>query len=220
MAAVGTASRSIRLFAALESAPDELGQVLALLRADGVQELDEVPLGDGDRRLLRLHEEITGRPLELVVACGECEAVNSVELDTRRLPPPAPRAAVLGGGGLREPTYADLVGLPDDPVEAERALLDRCVIGAPERAPTPADLELVDDSLAGPLVFTCVDCGATMEAAVDVERRVLELLVRNLAKVDVEVHLLARAYHWPLETIEALPDGRRSRLAELVLEGR
>ncbi len=221
MAAVERATaRSISLLAALESAPDELGQVLALLRADGVDEPDALPLGVGDRRLLRLYAELAGRPVELTVACGACETVNSVELDPDLLPPDAPRVVSLGGGGLRAPTYADLIGLPDDAAEAERLLLDRCLVGAPERAPRAAHLELVDDSLAGPLVAECMGCGTVLEVAVDIERRVLELLVRLLVDVDVEVHLLARAYHWPLETIEALPDARRARLAELVREER
>jgi hypothetical protein len=35
----------------------------------------------------------------------------------------------------------------------------------------------------------------------------------------VEVHLLARAYHWDLAEIEQLPDERRERLAALVEAG-
>jgi hypothetical protein len=213
-------SRSVSLMAALAAADGELGQVLALLRADGVEEPEAMELGTGDRRLLRLYRELAGRPAELNVTCGACGTISSVELDPDALPATAPRVAVLGGGGLRGPTYGDLVELPADPRDAESALLRRLVVGTPARPAEADDLELVDDSLAGPLVLECVGCGRPLEAPVDVERLALELLVRLLVEVEVEIHLLARTYHWPLAAIEELPDERRSRLAELVLEGR
>ena len=96
----------------------------------------------------------------------------------------------------------------------------RCRVGSPEHEPSADDLELVDDSLAGPLCLTCVGCGAAVEAVTDVERLVLELLQRHAHDVETEVHLLASAYHWELDTIEELPDSRRERLARLVAEGR
>jgi hypothetical protein len=213
-------SRSVSLLAALGAADDELRQVLALLRADGVERPEELSLGAGDRRLLHLYGELAGRPAELTATCGGCKTVSSVELDPDRLPPMAPRVAVLDGGGLREPTYSDLVELPADRGEAEAEFLRRLVVGAPRRLAHPADLDRVDDSLAGPIVLDCVGCGRRLEAPVDVQPLVLELLARLLAAVDVEIHALARAYHWSLEAIESLPDERRMRLAELVLEER
>jgi hypothetical protein len=127
---------------------------------------------------------------------------------------------VLDGGGVRQPSYSDLVGLPTDRGHAEAELLRRLVVGSPRRAPRPDDLERVDDSLAGPIALDCVGCGRRIEAAVDVQLLVLQLLAGLLAGVDHEVHALASAYHWSLDAIESLPDDRRARLAELVLEGR
>jgi hypothetical protein len=129
--------------------------------------------------------------------------------------------ALLGpAGGLREPTYGDLLGLPADEDEAADELLRRCTIGAPARRATAAELELVDDSLSGPVLLPCVQCGASIEVEVDVEQLVLERLQRHADGVDLEVHLLASTYHWELAAIEALPDDRRGRLARLVAEQR
>jgi hypothetical protein len=73
----------------------------------------------------------------------------------------------------------------------------------------------VDRSLSGPLLIDCVSCGARVEAPIDVERLVVDLLGRHLAEIDVEVHLLASRYGWALSAIESLSDARRHRLAEL-----
>ena len=207
--------------AALEGPATELDQALALLRACGVERPEALPLGAGDRMLLELHRRLVGRDPELTAACPECGEVSAVWLSPDAVPPAAPRCALAGpGGGLREPTYADLAGLPADAAAAERELLARCTVGAPSRAPGRADLEAADDSLCGPLGLECVACGAAVEVHVDVQRIALGGLVRAAAARDVEVHLLGRGYGWPLETIEALPDARRRRLAGLVADGR
>jgi hypothetical protein len=208
-----------QLLDVFEQAEGELEQVLVVLRACGVERPEALPLGEGDRELLAAHRELTGSDVELTVTCGACEEVSSVWLAPERLPAPGASMARLGsGGGLREATYADLLGLPAN--DAENELLRRCTVGAPSRAPTPDDTELVDGSLSGPLVIECVGCGVRVEAPLDVERLVLDLLGRHLADVDVEVHLLASRYGWTLSAIESLPDARRRRLAELVAEGR
>jgi hypothetical protein len=206
--------------AALGSCPDELGQVLALLRAAGVEEPERLRVAAGDRRLLELHRTLTGRDVEVAVRCHACDAMSTAVLSPETVPSGAERMAWLGPrGGLREPTYADLVGLPDDG-DAEEELVRRCTVGAPPRAGRPEELELVDDSLTGPVVLECASCGAMLEAAADAERLVLEGLQRYALEVEVEIHLLARAYGWPLAAIEALPDERRRRLARFVADGR
>jgi hypothetical protein len=205
---------------ALCEGEDELGQVLALLAADGVEHPEGLAMGDGDRRLLAVLRAITGHDLELAVACATCGTVNEATIDPDALPPVRPRCALLDGGGLRPPEYGDLIGLPAEAGEREGALLRRCTVGTPRRPPLPEDVELVDDSLAGPVLLECVECGAALEAPHDVQHAALATLWADVEAAAVEVHLLARAYHWPLADIEALPTARRMRLAELVAEGR
>jgi hypothetical protein len=217
---MGTLSAAVAV-AALGSADDELGQVLALHRAAGVQEPERLTLSVGDRRLLALHRSLTGRDVEVAATCAGCEAVSVAVLSAQTVPPYTTRTAWLApGGGLREPTYGDLLDLPADPQVAEAELVRRCIVGAPARAPDPQELERIDGSLAGPIAFACAACGAAVEVAVDVERLVLEGLQRHAGEIEVEIHLLAGAYGWSLPAIEALPDERRRRLARLVADGR
>ena len=212
---------AVAALGALSSSDDELGQVLALHRAAGVEEPERLTVAAGDRRLLELHRRLTRRELEVAVTCRACDTVNAIQLSPESVPPDAPRSARLErGGGLRGPTYADLLGLPGDPGEAEAELLRRCTVGEPGRAAEPADLELVDDSLTGPILLECVECGEPVAVAADVERLVLVDLQRFAHDVEYEIHLLAATYGWSLETIEGLPDERRRRLAKFVLDGR
>lgn len=211
--------RAAAVLAGLSEPGGELEQVLALLRASSGCEPEALSVGEGDRRLLALHRELTGRDVELIAVCGACGTAN--ELSLADVPEEQPRVAVCGvGGGVRAPAYGDLVGLPADGDAAVAELLRRCTVGSPSRAPSVEDLEEVDDSLVGPLVAACVDCGAPLELALDVEPLVLAGLQEQLARIDHEIHLLARAYHWELDTIERLPDDRRARLAGLVAEER
>ncbi len=201
--------------AALEAGGDEVGQALALLAAAGVAEPQKLTLGSGDRLLLEVHRALTGRDVELTVPCPACETVNVATLGPDSVPPERPRSAALG---VRPPTYADLIGLPDDPETAELELLRRCTLGDPESPAAPRAFEAVDDSLAGPLELACVECGGALRLGVDVERVVLEGLQRHVGSFDLDVHDLAQAYGWSLAEIESLPDPRRRRLAILVRE--
>ncbi len=207
--------------AALGLSESELGQVLALLRASGVEEPAQLTVAAGDRRLLELHRRLTGRDVEVAVTCRACDTVSAAALSPDTVPAEAPRSVWLGrGGGLREPVYGDLLALPPDPIEAEGELLRRCTIGTPPRSAQPEDIEKVDHSLTGPILLECVGCGEPLAVAADVELLVLSGLQRYALEVEHEIHLVASAYGWSLAVIEALSDERRRRLARFVADGR
>lgn len=206
------------LVRALDGHADELSQVLALLRAAGVEDAEAMTLAGGDRRLLELHRAITSRDLEISAACPACGTVNAATLSEHDVPEETPRTAALVGGGLRQPTYGDLRSLPADEAASIVELLRRCTVGAPRRPPMASDFDLVDDALTGPLQLACAECGAAVLVDVDIQRLVLERLVRHGREIDIEIHLLASAYHWSLGEIEDLSDQRRSALAALVME--
>ena len=211
--------RAAAVLAGLSEDGGELMQALALLRGTHEDAPERLTVATGDRRLLALHRALPGRDVELLAVCEGCGTEN--ELSLASVPAEEPRVAVCGtGGGLRAPTYGDLLGLPADESSAVTELLRRCTVGSPSRAPEPGDLERVDDSLVGPLVSSCVECGAPLEVGLDVERVVLTALHAQRGRIDEEIHLLAGAYHWDLDTIERLPDERRSRLARLIAEER
>jgi hypothetical protein len=212
--------RGTRVLAALTESDTELGQAVAVLEAAGAGDVAALPVSQGDRELAALAQDLGGRELELVAPCPRCGVLNAVSLDPERLPAPAPRVAVLGRGGVREPTYGDLLDLPGDSQEALDELLARCTVGEPLRRPTAAALELVDDALSGPIALTCVGCQEPITIDADVQRLALVRLAECAREVEREVHLLAAAYHWSLAEIEALPDARRRQLAALVSESR
>lgn len=210
-----------RVLTALRGHDSELDQAAAALAAAGAEDPWAVPLGAADRSLLELHRAVTGRDLEVDLDCPACGTTSTAPLGPDSVPAWEPRSRWLApGAGVREPVLGDLAGLPPETGAAAAALLRRCAVGDLPDGTSPDVLADVDTTLAGPLVVACVGCGGEVAAAVDVERLVLEALFRRLDAVDVEVHLLARAYGWDLATIESLPGERRSRLAAFVAEGR
>jgi hypothetical protein len=207
------------LLASLDGSSSEVAQVVALLAAAGFDEPEHLSVGEGDRHLLALYRSMTGEALEVLVPCPECGELCEGQIDPGQLPSPSPRVAVLGrGGGLREPTYADLLDLPEGPAQAVGELCTRCVVGSPARAPGASDLELVDDSLAGPILIACSGCGEPIAVDVDIEQMVVERLVQRAYEIDREIHALASAYHWSLGEIESLGEDRRHALADLIAE--
>jgi len=212
-----------RVLAALRGPATELEQVTALLDAIGLDPA-ATSLGAADRALVALHRELVGRDLQTSVRCVGCGEQSVVALGPDDLPAPSSRTRWFAPGmGLREPTYADLQGLPTDAAEATAELVRRCRAGTAtmtSRVAGGSDLAAVDDSLTGPVVLVCPGCGALVEAALDVVPLVLADLVLVADEVDLEIHLLARAYGWDLAVIEALPAARRHRFAELVDLGR
>jgi hypothetical protein len=219
-----TASPLVTLAAALEDGTDLLSQAVAVLRArpdpvelafHGVDDPAELPVGAADRRLLAVHEEVLRRPLDVTAACPACGARSTLGLTAESVGPhPWSCVPAAAGGGLREPSYGDLLACAGDP----DALLDRCRVGDPRaaRSATVADLERAEHSLAGPLRSACAECGGPVAVDADVVTLVLAALAVVCAELDREVHLLASTYSWDLATIEALPDHRRERLAALV----
>jgi hypothetical protein len=223
-----TASPLARLAAAFEDGTDLLSQAVAVLRARPdrseltfyeVDDPADLPIGAADRRLLAAYEEVAGGPLDVTAPCGACGARTTLSLTVSSVGRHVWASVRTGeGSGLREPSYADLLACAGEPV----AILARCRLGAvagPDQARgTWADLDRVEQSLAGPLRSACAECGEPVTVDDDVVAMVLRGLAVVCAEFDREVHLLASTYGWDLPTIEALPDRRRQRLAALVSE--
>jgi hypothetical protein len=187
-----------------------------LLGACGVADGLSYPVGVIDRLLLRAHRAVLRRDLEVVAVCAACGTLNALPLGFDDVPAYEPRSAWCGPGtGLREPTGADLTGLPDHDEAAILELERRCRIGPATEPREPAALDRAEQSLSGTVHAACVECGASVSRSVDVQRLVTAAVAEAVAEVDIEVHLIASRYGWDLATIESLPDGRRTRLAAL-----
>ena len=215
--------RPAAALAALGSAHDEVGQVARAARRGRRRASRRASaLGDGDRRLLELCRTLTGRDVEVVAGCAACGELPSVAVLSPRDRSARGAAGGLAGAG-RRPARADLrrpAGAAGRPRRGRGGAPRAAALsGRPPRPRGPAELELVDDSLVGPVVLACVECGAALEVAATSSGSCCEGC-RTHAGVELEMHLLARAYRWSLATIEALPDVRRSRLARFVADGR
>lgn len=210
------------LATALDTAGSAIAQAIEVLRfaapdADlrrcGVADAADLPVGAADRALLSAHELLLGRPLERTVQCGGCGEWTTLPLGRADVPPHRPICAWKGRrAGASEPSYADILAAAGSPA----ALLERCAVGD---GATLDDLARIEGSLAGPLHSRCIGCGDVLLDDVDVMSLVVAALGEVRATVDREVHLLATAYGWDPETIDALPDDRRRRLADLIAGG-
>ena len=183
---------------------DELGQVLALLRAAGVDEPERLPSRAGDRRLLALHRALTGRDVEVARDVRRVRRRSTQRRARRPRPCPPTRRGARGSGAAAacaSRRTRDLVGLPAGSRRRRRraaAPLHRRRARRARRG--RRTLELVDDSLAGPIGLDVRRAAARgSRCAADVERLVLERLGRARSReIDLEIHLLARAYGWAL----------------------
>ena len=207
------------LTAALDDADSVLAQAVEVLRyavsstqlaAFGVDDAADLPVGIADRALLDAHEALLGRALERSLRCDECGEWTTLPLGRADVGEHWPVSAWTGpGAGAREPSYADMIAAAG----SSDALLARCEVGS---GATLEDLERIEGSLSGPLRSHCVECGAVLADDIDVMALAVASLGELRVEIDREVHLLATAYGWAPATIDALPDQRRRRLADLV----
>jgi hypothetical protein len=206
----------LALLRAVEDADSEFGEAIALLQACGIADCMRYPVGVIDRLLLHAHREVLHRDLEVAVACPVCGVLVGLPLGIDDVPEYSPRSAWCGPGiGVREPTGADLAGLPDEAGEAALELEARCRIGPADGSAAAGALDRADQSLCGAVRVGCIECGAEVSEFVDVQRLVTAAIAEAAADIDVEIHLIASRYGWDLATIESLPDTRRARLAAL-----
>ena len=216
-AALSRRPTRVSMLRQLDRAGSEIEQAMLLLAESGVPDVAALPVGVIDRLLLHLHRRMLGEDLGCVVACPSCGVLNALPLGPDDVPAYAPRSAWCArGSGVREPTGGDLLGLPEEVSLAGEVLLGRCAIGPADGPRELAALDRAEQSLSGTVRASCTECAASIESPVDVQALVVAAVAAVAAEVDVEVHLLASRYGWDLDTIEALPDSRRSRLAALV----
>jgi len=194
--------------------------------ADDVASL---PVGRRDARLLGVHAAIGRAALEATAACPGCGTAAEFALDVEALLARAdeasePEALELDGQVVawRSPDSRDVAAasLAPDAVEAERALLARCVGASAltdeqRRAVTAAMADA--DPLAEVLIdMACPACGEPFVADLDVAQFVwAEVRARALGLLR-DVDALARAYGWTEEQVLALGDTRRGAYLELV----
>ena len=208
--------------------------------------LPALTVGDREVLLLRLRQITFGDVVELVVSCPDptCAAPMDLRLDVDELcrPTTGPLAEVDARLALRIPTGADLAAVAgralDDPQGAARALALACMEPADQAGPAGPDgtvADRVDDELLDEvgellsaldphadieLALSCPECGHAFVAPVGAADLLRDELVVRRRDLDVEVHLLARHYHWSEREILDLPSDRRRRYVDVLSEVR
>jgi hypothetical protein len=213
-------------------------RALAILRAaDPESEVDALPLGERDRRLLQVRERTFGREVDATVSCPRCGARvewRSSTGDFARVDDPPDDGVVdlaAGRRRVRPLTSRDLAaaarcGTPDD---ARRLLAARCLepttnddaialvdLSADDLDVVAGALERVDPGAVCTLDIACPDCGEHWESELDVAQFVWTEIETAAVRLLRDVHAIARAYGWSERDILAMTPARRRAYLELV----
>ena len=224
----------------------EVRRALVLAEAGGPPaepaELERLPIGRRDVRLLELYRALGGSALEATASCPSCSETVELEVDVAALldraargRAPAPVEAHGFTVAWRAPDSLDVeaAAAGRDVGEAERVLLERCVLSAtgPEGPVDPRELPpevraavteamAEADPLAEVLVdVSCPACGAGFVADVAVAAFVWAELRAEAERLLREVDVLARAYGWTDPEVLALGERRRAAYLALAREG-
>ncbi|WNG35776.1 hypothetical protein F0U60_20360 [Archangium minus] len=199
-----------------------------------------LPLTDLDTTLLRLRQGLVGDHVRADVVCGPdgCGARVDIAFRIRDyLAHHAPRAlegleaaaepgwyALQGTAAVfRLPSGTDQLAIAFHP-EGEEELARRCIrpagLAPSLRERVEAAMEALAPNLCSELEGPCPECGASVRAAFDPQRYVLQELRAQATRVYEDIHLIARTYHWTEDAILALPHHRRALYAEHIRQER
>jgi hypothetical protein len=205
-------------------------RLATLLAATGVAGLADDTLGMRNRRLLALRQMLTSAPMEAHLVCMDCEADNEFPVpiaDILAAPDPAGEAVIelrLGEGRwrFRLPCMGDLDAARRGGQPLRTALLDLCRFEGD--APFPEALveelgkrwEALDPAADVGVEISCVGCGKTIHATVDVADFVARDIDRLTEALLRDIDAIATAYGWSEQVIAALPASRRRRYVAMI----
>jgi hypothetical protein len=220
-----------------------VARALALAAVGGEEpgELELLPLGRRDARLLALHAALGGRAFDATAPCPACGELAEFSVEPDTLPsgegdPGAVAPLELGGFSVAwrplDSADAAAAAAAGDAAAAERELLTRCVVAGtgPEGEVAGPDLpgdvrEALERALAesDPLAEVLVDvacpgCGAAFVADLDLAGFVWAELAARARSLLRDVDALARAYGWTEPEVLALGERRRVAYLELARE--
>jgi hypothetical protein len=219
-------------------------RALTLLNADGdggtFDALARLSIGERDKRLLCLREQMFGPRLQAIAqcpACGESLEVDFNVADARVEPTePAPEPFTLEHEGyvvaFRLPASLDLASLDENAatMENRRRLVELCVLSAfcgcsvisadelPEEtvAAIAAQMAKADPQAEVLITMQCPACPHQWSAPLDIGAFFWAELNAWATRVLREVHLLAAAYGWREPDILALSPTRRQLYLEML----
>jgi hypothetical protein len=213
--------------------------LLCAARADSLEAVAELTVGERDAQLLTLRERTFGPHLTGVCecpACGERLEFTFDVADIRAEPEIGSDELAVSTGEFqahfRLPNSLDLAAIADgaDVAEARQLLLARCLVAAHRGGrPCTADqlpatvVNLVADRMrqADPqgdmqLALTCAECGSQWLAAFDIATLFWDELNAWAHRTLREVHALASAYGWRETDILGLSPRRRQVYLQMI----
>jgi hypothetical protein len=198
-----------------------------------------VSIGERDRQLLQLREELFGSQVEAIAVCPKCEARLELAFSTRDLQ--LPDIATAGGrerrrlrsGGFevdyRLPTSTDLIEAANNPGQAKELLLERCVEARRDGvAVSAADLpeQLVkrlgsamaeaDPQAEVLIALNCPACSHRWSSVFDILSYLWGEIQDWAERLLHDVHSLALAYGWSENDIISMSARRRRLYLEMI----
>ena len=211
--------------------PDSRGtasaRLAALLAAVEGPGIDADTLGQRNRRLLQLQQDLVGGSIAAHVACAACATDNEFEVPAGAIlatPEPAAGAVVAVGDGRRHyrfrlPTMRDLAGLHGG---VREAVLLRCQLTGPRAIPAAvaasieARFEALDPAANIVVNIGCAGCCASIAATVDIGDLVACDLDRLADALLRDIDTIASTYGWDEAAVLALPATRRRRYIAMI----
>jgi hypothetical protein len=188
----------------------------------GLDDARALTVGDRDRIVLALRAGLVGDAMECLCECACGETLELTVSVSALLGKAAGDPAPLEAGGVRAATgveheQAALRAL-EDPDAAADELVRSCMVDSSSGDIDAAArlLEKLDPGAEILLRGTCPVCGAEVLAALDPGAYLWTELEHGRAQLELDVHTLARHYHWSEAEIVALDPRRRARYIELI----
>jgi hypothetical protein len=198
--------------------------------AAGEAALDDLPIGERNRRLLDVRARTFGGTLEALATCSSCSSRVEIHLDVASLASGshAARAATADATvDVRALTSRDLAAAAGcaDPDAARLLLARRAVDGGaatavlddvPHADAIAHRLEEIDPLAVVTFDVTCPVCESSWESELDVAQFLWVEIETEALRVLRDVHVLAAAYGWREADILAMTPLRRRAYLELV----
>jgi hypothetical protein len=206
-----------------------------------MEQLQALPVGQRDARLLEMREALFGTQLTCLTSCPRCGEKLELALQTGQLrstPPDGQASAshTLSAGQVevkfRLPNSADLLQIADlaDASQARATLLERCVQQVTRSGAPLSVSELPEDVLSGitermaqidpqadiQIALTCPACAWQWSSLFDIVSYLWSEINTWAIRMLREVHQLASVYGWRESDILALSPLRRQLYLELI----
>ena len=215
--------------AAHSQAPFRAVAILSRLWPMPAREAAALPLGERDRRLMLLRENVLGGRLEAVVCCPGCGTGLELSFALRSIVPQeyeVPAEIWSGGLTLRPPNSTDLIAcMRMGASERRKALFMRCLTSGHLAADELSDevIRLAGAALAEAdpqacllIDLHCPDCSHLWQSVFDPLAFFWSELQAFSKRLLSEVHQLARHYGWSQSEILALTPARRRAYLQLL----